>query len=94
MADLDHTQADETQRTERDELALEASWQIEALSDMVLTTLSNMDATGVSGIKSTIIRIRELSSATMSALVDDVSHINDIHRVVHGTPVAAEVHHG
>lgn len=94
MADLDHTQADETQRAARDELALEASWQIEALSDMVLAALSSLDTTGVSGIKSAIVRIRELSRATMSALADNVQHIDDVHQVVHGTPMTVEVQHG
>lgn len=74
----------EEERSSRDDLAIKASGQIEGLCHMVLAELRLMQPAGVGGVVAAIIRMRELSKATMSAIGDEVHAIDDLHQIVHG----------
>ena len=79
------------ERDARQTLTLEATYQIEALSNMLLDEIEALDIGGIHGLKSAVIRMRALSTAIMSAMDDDTHTTADIHRVVHGRfPVPSE----
>ena len=70
-----------TERDARNQLTIEASYQIEALSDMILDRFEEVET---DGLKSAVIRMRDLSSAIMAAMNDDGETTADLHRIVHG----------
>lgn len=76
-------QIDEDRKT-RESLALEAAEQINGLCHMMLAELRVLEPVGASGIVASLIRIKELTSATMSALGDEIHDVDDLHLAVHG----------
>lgn len=75
-------------RTVRQNLALEASHQIAALSELALLELNRINVAGDDGVKASLIRIHDLSLATMSAMGDDCHDEADLDEAVHGRVAA------
>lgn len=80
--------------SQRNRLALESAWQVEALSHMILCEIAKINISGDEGIKAAVIRIRDLSKVVMSALDDEIHEVSDLHLTVHGVAMKAEVQHG
>lgn len=76
-------------RTARQDLAYEASHQIADLSQFAMAEVMRINVAGDGGVRAAIIRIHDLSLATMSALGDDSEDEKLLHEAVHGRVAAA-----
>ena len=77
--------SNENEKSQRQRLALEASWQIEGLTSMVLAGLQEIEDESGPGLKGAVVRIRQLSQIVMGALHDDIEKVEDLHRELHGS---------
>lgn len=76
-------------QTVRQNLAYEASHQIAALSQFAMSEILRINVAGDDGVRAAIIRIHDLSLATMSAMGDDSHDEADLRETVHGRVAAA-----
>jgi hypothetical protein len=72
----------------RHSLALEASHQVAALSELALLELNRINVAGDDGVRAALIRIHDLSLATMSAMGDEEHDEAELTEAVHGRVAA------